>query len=725
MARNSFLQAIFPKIKYSISPVSKTNKGTTQIGKVIPVYATMLNGKESISLDLGHLVRFLPTNVPVMEGYEVNFEAFKVSLNAIAYSTRMEREVMDFHNFALNDGTEVNPLSHRIEKVQGRINGVHSGLSTGVFFRPGTLGDYLNFPSLKAFRDYVREWINKTPLFDGSFDSRFMYDGVNELDSSLKPYADFFARYMLNDVGYVRSAGGTQFVLEDNDGFEYGYYTAVPFSPYPAFVYPDGSQWRDNDFVGYVYGTDILGSYLGIANIFIPECRSLLHYIIENYPLVRDYYFGNYLDGLIDDRDSTRWYNYAVAMRNSNLNLNYLDILYQFYKIDSQTIFDEWFNSIVEVLLFNTLLFQGMVRDGYSSLDSDSTLMNTGWLPDIFGVKMKPIDWTYFAAYWKIISDWYINTNIDGDPDDFFTSNCRLIAPTSGGASNFYVELEPFERRWNNDIFTSAVPSSMVQNVLIPTDGTIPDFRDANAYQKFRDILRNTGSRLRDVLFGVRGYRPTAEASHMSVPVGTLHSYVGISSVLQTTPTTSDSAQGNMSGIGVDSSHGRHILKVVNNDEPVPVVVMIMMSVTQKATYMQGFPRNFFRSSIYDFAVPQLANIGEQEVNLSELYFDYDSSGDGVALDTIFGFNRRYYDWFFEQNEVHGAMRDSEDIWHGARIFDSAPSLNGQFISIDNSADHLSRIFANTSPSASHIYYNVAIEGEKCVALPRYIQYEL
>lgn len=712
MAKNSFLQAIFPRIKYSVSPFQKTSKGNTKLGKIIPVYATMLNGKEGVSIDLGHLVRFAPSIVPTMEGYEVNFEAFKVSLNAIAYSQRKERELMDFHNFALNDGTVVNPLSHRIELVQPRIDGVHAGVYQSDFFAPGLLGDYLNFPSMKAFRKYVREWINHTPLFDGDLSGWRSRD----LEDTIDDFVEIWHRRFLNsplcfdqDISMSTFGAGSDLFL------------SVPFLPsLEDNSYPYSQQWFNMNYLGDMYATDFVEDGTSNPNKFwVNGVPSLLGYICDNYPLVEDYYqfdYYNHFDGF----QPNLWVTWARTRSESDpsFTLNYLDVLYQLYKIDAQSIYDEWFNYIMRTLLFNNVL----LKCTSSGLDNNTTLMTAGWLPNIYGSDMKPIDWTYFAAYWKIISDWYINTNIDGDPDTFFLNRAHLF-----GENNLFVELEPFTRRWPNDIFTSAVPSSIVQNVLIPADGTIPDLREANAYQKFKDILRNTGNRLRDVLFGVRGYRPTAEASHMSVPVGTLHSYVGMSSILQTTPTDSRSAQGSYAGIGTDSSGGnyRHILKVVNNDEPVPVVVMVLMSVTQRATYMQGFPRNFFRSSIFDFAVPQLANIGEQEVNLSELYFDYDSQGEAASLDTVFGFNRRYYDWFFEQNEVHGDLRDTEDFWTGARIFDSRPALNTEFIGIENEKDQLSRIFANTSPSSRPIYYNVMFEGEKIVALPRYIQYDL
>lgn len=213
----------------------------------------------------------------------------------------------------------------------------------------------------------------------------------------------------------------------------------------------------------------------------------------------------------------------------------------------------------------------------------------------------------------------------------------------------------------------------------------------------------------------------------MSVPIGTLSSWLGVQSVLQTSETTMDSPQAAYAGIGTDSSDSRHIVKYINKDEPTPVMIMVLMSVTQSGSYMQGFPRKFFRSNIYDFAIPQLANIGEQEIKNKEIFFDWTgSSANSYNIEGIFGFNRRYYDWFFDAgNEVHGDLRDSLDYWHGARIFDSVPLLNSEFIEINADKDHLQRGFANTSESAPSIVYNVRFDGAAVVALPRYIQYNL
>lgn len=699
MPKNSFLCAIFPGIKYSVSPIEKPVKGNVKIGKVIPVYKTTIQGKESVRLDFSHLLRFAPLNVPVMEGYRVDFDVFKVPVSSIAYSTRHERDVMDFHNLALNEGTIPNPFSALITDVDA-----YKGSSKGKvsdFFRKHTLADYLNFPTFKRFREQVRDWLSQTPLFDGDF-----YGRTN--DPLTVPQA-LMARLLLNHPSLSYSSVDSLMDVVCNVSFFIG---ARPQSM--SEVYSLGDAFA-------TYNTEETAKFgdFGIKGLY-----SLFRYIVENYPLVRDYYsipnngfLGELNNETVEAVIEGLIIEWNAGFENGTLDFNYLDVLYKLYKIDAQTIFSEWFESVFGVLLFNESLYEV----NYTAL-TDNTLMSLAYLPDIYSADMEAIDWTYFGAYWKIIADWYINTNIDGDPNEFFDKHFHWFDGEDGN----YIDVEPFNRRWINDIFTSSVPSAKVTNVLIPADGTIPDLRESNAYQRLKDIIRNTGVRLRDVLDGIRGFRPSAEASDMAIPVASKHSYVGLNSVLQTSQTTAESAQASYAGVGIAKGDFEPLFKVINNDEPTPVVVMVLMSVTQLPTYAQGFPREFFRNSIYDFAIPQLANVGEQEVTTKELYFDYspDQSADSV-LTSVFGFNRRYYDWFFEQSEVHGDLRDDQDVWTGFREFDDVPVLNSQFIEINSEKDHLGRIFANSSPESANIYYNVVFSGEKVVALPRYIQYDL
>lgn len=700
MPKNSFLQATFRGPRYSFAPIHKNNRGNCRIGEVIPVGAWTLPLGHSIELDMGHLVRFMPLKAPTMEGYKVTFDAFAVPMSTLAYPFRKERDVMEFFNVKENGGESLNPFC--IPFADFQKSDLSGNMELGRLFELGKLGDYLDFPSMKSFRDYVRSWIAKTPLFDGDFADWFT--GNYQSRSSV---LDFAARALLNSVH-----------VSDDSSSDYVF--CVPFWPFSDFHAP--SNWNVSTYPQYY----VTHSGLTLKSSRVDGVCSLLGYILEKYPLVASYYSYDvflYDINVQEDSFNDAFAHWVLVLTERNavnpIDFDYLSKLYELYKVDAQSIFDDWFETVVSTLLFNRNLVQ------YTASINKVTLMDAGYLPDILSEDMKPVDMSYFAAYWKIISDWYINTNIDGDPDDFYINHCNVINDEIPNYAT--VELTPFRRRWSNDIFTSAVPAQQVNNIRIPVDGTIPDLREANAYQKLVDIFRNTGTRLRDVLYGLMGIRPSAMASEMSVPIGTLSTWLGAQSVLQTSQTTPDSPQAAYAGIATDSSEFRHLLKYINKDEPTPVIIMVMMHVSQDASYFQGFSRKFFHNNIYDFAIPQLANIGEQEVYASEVYFDWNPDGGELEnpVGRIFGFNRRYYDWFFDQSEVHGDLRDSLDYWHGAREFDSPVSLNSEFIGMDSELDHLNRIYANTSESARNIVYNIRFDGGKVVPLPRYIQYEL
>lgn len=723
MPKNSFLQALFSGPKFSLAPIEKSNRGSVKIGQVVPVWATVLNPREGVELNMSHLVRFLPAKAPVMEGYKVTFDAFAVPYSALGYAERCERDIDDFFNLKENAGLIQNPFCFSMSRLRYMLvsddgNGIEpEDASLSHAFRKGSLGDYINFPSLKNVREHVRTWLQVNPLAYGSnIQSYYVRDNSDPLDSLGYSVGSFVALSYINDDSMSTDDG---VVAVDLSGRGHGvgvFYIGVPFcvSNNPLLQISEGDFVNSSSELFYTNSDN-----LALGYTYFKGAYSLLGYILRRYPAVASYYgFRDSGDYEVDS--SAMAVHIAYLMDEENpISLDYLQVLYDNYKIDAQSIYDEYFEYIMSLVLYNPNLknYQDELLYWFSS-DPEEVGPESTFLPSL--PSTEPIDLSLLSAYWKIISDWYINTNIDGDPEDFFLGHCQLLVDSEiSSRPARYVDLKPFVRRWPNDIFTSAVPMAQVQNIRIPADGTIPDLRDANAMQKLQDILRNTGRRLRDVQYGIRGIRASAVRSEMSEPIATKSSWVGFQSVLQTSQTTPDSPQAAYSGIGTDSSGFERFFKYINNAEPTPVVVMVLMSVSQRSTYMQGFDRSFFRKSIYDFAIPQLAMIGEQEVTNKEIYFDKDyESG-------IFGFNRRYYDWFYSGSEVHGDLRDSMDYWHGARIFDEQPALNSEFIGIDSDKDHLQRIFANVSESALPIVYNISFDGYATRALPRYIQYEL
>lgn len=145
-----------------------------------------------------------------------------------------------------------------------------------------------------------------------------------------------------------------------------------------------------------------------------------------------------------------------------------------------------------------------------------------------------------------------------------------------------------------------------------------------------------------------------------------------------------------------------------------------ILSIVPEPTYMQGMPRKFLKRDRLDFAWPLLANIGEQEIEDQELFFQY-----GVTEETRkhgFGYTPRYAEYRFGLSGVHGDFRTTMADFHDARIFESMPALNPEFIKVKptSSSNGLNRIFAVNDANYDHLWvhlYNNVIVRRK---LPKY-----
>ncbi|QCS36706.1 major capsid protein [Capybara microvirus Cap3_SP_646] len=147
---------------------------------------------------------------------------------------------------------------------------------------------------------------------------------------------------------------------------------------------------------------------------------------------------------------------------------------------------------------------------------------------------------------------------------------------------------------------------------------------------------------------------------------------VNFSEVLQTSESTSNSPQGNITGhsMAVDANnpvrfrckeHG--FLFVIVNIQPI-------------AQYQQGVPRDALYKTRYDYMWPILSETGEQEVYTCEVF----ANKDNVNQRSIFGFEPRYNHLRFGDKTVHGDFRTNLSAYHAGRIFDSVPNLNENFI---------------------------------------------
>lgn len=242
-----------------------------------------------------------------------------------------------------------------------------------------------------------------------------------------------------------------------------------------------------------------------------------------------------------------------------------------------------------------------------------------------------------------------------------------------------------------NGSLTAATSSLSVDAI------TVNDLRRATKLQEWLEKNARGGSRYIESIESHFGVRSSDKRLNRSEFIGGSSQDVVISEVLQTSKTDSagsETPQGNMAGHAVSVGHSG-AKGYFCEEHGFIIGITSIMPVT---AYQQGIHRMFSRFSSLDYYWPSFAHLGEQEVLNQELFY----SASSADKDT-FGYIPRYSEYKFINSRVAGSFRDSMDFWHLGRKFDTAPSLNSDFIACNPS----NRIFAVELQNEQHVYAHV------------------
>lgn len=205
---------------------------------------------------------------------------------------------------------------------------------------------------------------------------------------------------------------------------------------------------------------------------------------------------------------------------------------------------------------------------------------------------------------------------------------------------------------------------------------TINSLRTAFQMQKFYERLARGGSRYTEVLrsfFGV--VSPDARLQRPEF-LGSFTKMVNVNPIAQTSATDDTSPQGNLSAYGVTAAKFHGFTKSFVEHG----YVFGFVCARADLTYQQGINRMWLRSTVYDFYWPTFAHLGEQAVELREIY------AQGSEADTtVFGYQERYAEYRYKPSQITGKFRSSVtggnlDVWHLSQFFKNAPTLNEEFI---------------------------------------------
>lgn len=228
----------------------------------------------------------------------------------------------------------------------------------------------------------------------------------------------------------------------------------------------------------------------------------------------------------------------------------------------------------------------------------------------------------------------------------------------------------------NNVTATSGKVSDIYADLTTATSYTINSLRTAFQMQKFYERLARGGSRYTEVLrsfFGV--VSPDARLQRPEF-LGSFTKMVMVNPIAQTSATNDTSPQGNLSAYGVTASNFHGFTKSFVEHG----YIIGFVCARADLTYQQGINKMWLRSTVYDFYWPTFAHLGEQAIELREIY------AQGTEADTtVFGYQERYAEYRYKPSQITGKFRSSVtggnlDVWHLSQFFSNAPTLNEEFI---------------------------------------------
>lgn len=242
--------------------------------------------------------------------------------------------------------------------------------------------------------------------------------------------------------------------------------------------------------------------------------------------------------------------------------------------------------------------------------------------------------------------------------------------------------------------------------VVAPT--LLNDLRTAWALQRWLERNARGGTRYKELNkahFNVEG--SDARLQRPEYITGS-KSPVTISETLNTSDTPT-APQGNPSGNGISVNEARYGKYFAEEHG----FIIGIFSVIPKPAYFQGLHRMWNRFDVLDYAWPDMANIGEQEVKNKEIYAFQGANGDAT-----FGYIPRFSEYKYLPNRVAGQFKTTLLHWHLARKFDNAPNLSQEFIEVNN--EFTDRIFAVQSAEEDKLWCHVLNRVTATRPLPKY-----
>ena len=250
---------------------------------------------------------------------------------------------------------------------------------------------------------------------------------------------------------------------------------------------------------------------------------------------------------------------------------------------------------------------------------------------------------------------------------------------------------------------------------------SISDFRNVNALQRLLEKRMRHGLKYVDMVQASFGTRPKNLEISMPEFIGGVNHDVIVNAVSQTTDTV-DVPLGTKGGIASVLGSSEHHISCYADDFG---CILGLVYIAPVPNYSQLLPKHFFASEALDYFHPEFGHIGYQPIYNKEVaplqFFRDDKANDTDNYNSVFGYQRPWYDMISKTDEVHGNFRNNKRRYLINRVFDTPPALTEDFLLVD--ADQVNDVFAvteDTDKIFGQVYF--AIKRKNAVptlAIPR------
>ena len=220
-----------------------------------------------------------------------------------------------------------------------------------------------------------------------------------------------------------------------------------------------------------------------------------------------------------------------------------------------------------------------------------------------------------------------------------------------------------------------------MQSLVSPvTSGiSINDFRNVNAYQRYLELNQFRGFSYKEIIEGRFDVNVRYDALNMPEYLGGITRDIIVNPITQTVETADTGAYvgslGSQAGLATCFGNSDGSISVFCDEES---VVMGVMYVMPMPVYDSVLPKWLTYRERLDSFNPEFDHIGYQPIYLRELS-PLQAYSEGKALDTVFGYQRPWYEYVQKNDRAHGLFLSSLRNFIMFRSFENAPELGKEF----------------------------------------------